>query len=145
MTLILANYPLPEQGPVHVHLSFEIVVTAKEAWRKVTRWLVMDVSIQMGTDPPTLVVGERSVWRFPVYIAFPGSGRVGTVGEVDVDAGTGELLDAPRRQTEMTHRAKKLAENLPPFKVMEVSPEYLSSWRVPTIKLLDDDSGEAEE
>jgi hypothetical protein len=67
------------------------------------------------------------------------------VGEVEVDAVTGELLEAERRQAEMQERGKKLAENLPPFKVRELPPEYLASWRVPTVELPDDDSGETEE
>ncbi len=41
---------------------------------------------------PRLVVGEPVVWRFDVDLSLPNFGRVATMGEIDVDASTAEVL-----------------------------------------------------
>ena len=43
-------------------------------------------------DTPTLVIAERAVWRVPVLLTSPSRGVIGTVGSVDVDAQSGELI-----------------------------------------------------
>ena len=93
MTIILTNVTLPERGQVAINLSFEIKVTAEEAKRKVTWWLREEVSMLIYGETPTLVVGERPVWRVPAWIAFPSTGPLGEVGTAEVNADTGEMLN----------------------------------------------------
>ncbi len=131
MTIILENYTLPEKGPVEikVNLAFEIKVTAEEARRLVNRWLIDHMSLQMGGDPPTLVVGQRAVWRVPTYITFPHTGRFGVVGAVEVDVETGELLHLMESRAEMIRRLEEeVKPRLPPYQpgVRHVPPEYLA-------------------
>lgn len=138
MTIILDSYAIPERGRVEVRVnaSFEIKVTAEEAQRRVDRWLLEHVSTQMGADPPTLVVGERVVWRVPAYISFPHSGRAGVVAALEVDVETGEMNNTPERQAEIEQRAQEIAARQPPFRLKEVPPEYRAR-NVPPAPILD--------
>lgn len=128
MTIILDNYAVPEKGPVKVNLSFEIKVTAEEARRKVNRWLLNEVSYMIGAEPPTLVVAARTVWRVPAWIGFPSVGRVGTIGTVDVDVETGEMIDPPGCKVEIErYLEKEVKPRLPPYKPGRgTSSEYLA-------------------
>jgi hypothetical protein len=139
MTIIL-DYNLPEKGPVTVNLAFEIKVTAEEARRKVNRWLILDVSTQMGARTPTLVVtGQRAAWRVPVWLSFPSTGPAGMVGEVDVDIETGEMLDLSDHKVEIEKRATEIASRLPPFKTKEVPPEYLAKNVPPAPEIVEEE------
>jgi len=81
MTIILEQSTIPEIGTFEIHKTVNIQVSAKQAQRKVDTWLLNEVSYMMGAEEPTLVIGERTVWRVPAYFSAPGAGRVGTVGK----------------------------------------------------------------
>ena len=107
---------VPPQG---AHVAIRIDVTAQAnitpfvARQSVTRIVVREISMQLLGDTPELVVGERLCWSVPAVLTSPGRGLVGRVGEIAVDATTGELLvddDAVRR---MTEAARRLAERIP--------------------------------
>jgi hypothetical protein len=92
--LILKSYDIPEKGKkveFNVNFSLDINVTAKEAKLQAGLWLHQNVSHLITTDPPTLVIDERVVWRVPAWIGFPHTGRVDVVGTIDVDVETGEM------------------------------------------------------
>jgi hypothetical protein len=132
MTIILDQYTIPEQGSFEIRQTVDIAFTAKQAQRKVDTWLLNEVSMMMGAEAPTLVVGARTVWRVPCRFTAPHVGRVGTVGEVDVDAKTGEMYDSFAKKELIIDCAKKLAKKLPPFQVREVPDEYLGKNLQPT-------------
>jgi hypothetical protein len=132
MTIILDQYIVPEQGTFEIRQTVIITITAEQARRQVGRWLLNEVSMMMGAEAPTLVVGERTVWRVPVRFTAPHVGRVGTVGALDVDTQTGELYDTTAVKQSILHCAKLLAEKLPPFLVREISSEYLAKDLQPT-------------
>ena len=142
MTIILDNYVIPEKGKVELKASFEIKVTSEEARRKVNRWLLEFVSTQMGGESPTLIVGERVVWRVPAYISFPHTGRAGVAGYVDVDVETGEMNNTPERQAEIEKFAAEIAKQQPPFKLREASVEYLAKNIPPAKNLIITDKGD---
>lgn len=127
MTVVIENYVAPEKGQVDINIqrSFEIKITAEEARRKVNRWLIEFVSIQMGADEPTLVLAERAVWRVPAHISFPQVGHAGIVGTVEVDVETGEMNDPEDKIVEMKRRGQEIARRLPPFKPIPVPPEFV--------------------
>jgi hypothetical protein len=132
MTIILEHYPIPDSGSFEIRKTVQITISATQARRKVDEWLLLEVSMMMGADPPTLVVGERIVWRVPARFTAPHVGRLGTVGEVDVDAQTGDLHDLAAAKEASLSCAKKLAKTLPPFRVKETPPEYLATHLPPT-------------
>ena len=126
MTLILDNITIPEQGllEVKLNLTVEIKVTAEQARKKVDHWLMDQVSLLMGAEPPALVAGTRVVWRVPVFITFPHVGKAGIAGVIDVNVETGEMNNTPERKAEIERCAAQIAQRQPPFKLMEVSEEY---------------------
>jgi hypothetical protein len=87
-------------GPVTAGRELDITVTvrahievdAETARRKATGWLVSEVGNLLMGDAPALVIGERAVWRVPVLLTSPSQGIIGTVGSVDVDAQSGQVL-----------------------------------------------------
>ncbi len=142
MTIILDPYTIPEKGLVELNVKrlFEIKVTAAEARRKVDRWLLNEVSHLMGAEAPTLVVGERVIWRVPAWISFPHVGRAGVVGTVDVDVTTGEMTNTPARKADIERQAEAVAARQPPYRPRETPEKYLAKnvSPIPKLHILDD-------
>ena len=132
MTIILEQSTIPETGTFEIHKTVNIQVSAKQAQRKVDTWLLNEVSYMMGAEEPTLVIGERTVWRVPCRFTAPHVGRVGKVGDVDIDAETGEIYNIRKAKAAILCCARGLAKNLPPFRVREVPEEYLAQNLQPT-------------
>jgi hypothetical protein len=126
--LILKSYDIPEKGKVEFNVNFtlDINVTAKEAKLQAGLWLHQNVSHLIATDPPTLVIGERVVWRIPAWIGFPHTGRVDVVGEIDVDVETGEMGDLDEKKAEILRRLEDLKPRVPLYKPPQLNSEYLA-------------------
>ena len=135
MTILLEPYTLPEQGTVQldIHRTFEIKVTAEQARCQVNRWLFTEVSCMMGARMPTLVVGERVVWRVPAVLTAAHVGEVGIVGEIDVDVQHGKMDNTPARIIELQACGSELGKKLPPYTSRgEVPPQYVAKDFQPT-------------
>lgn len=137
MTIILEPFTLPKKGKVNLKVdrSFDIKVTAEEARRKVQRWLVDEVSLLLGADEPTLVVGDRVVWRVPAWLGLPHTGRIGVVGTVEVDVTTGEMTNSPACKADLERRSEELAAHQPPFQPKKAPKTYLAQG-VPPVPVL---------
>ena len=114
MTIILDRYTIPEQGAFEIRAAVQINVTAIQAQCLVNRFLMDEVSHLLVAAAPDLVVGERTRWRVPVWIGFPGQGRH-AVGVLEIDTQTGVFIDQGLHVAEIKQRAMTVAENLPPF------------------------------
>jgi hypothetical protein len=118
MTIKMPGVPLPSGATVdiHVHVTAPVNITPFVAQQKVTSFVVREISDRMRGELPELVVGDRLCWSVPVVLTSPSRGVVGTVGNVLVDAATGELLLDPDTVQRMTDDADRLAERsvLPP-------------------------------
>jgi hypothetical protein len=88
-------------------------VSASAAQRKVTRFVVREISTQLLADPPIFKPGVSSSWVVPVMLTSPSRGIVGKVGEIAVDSKTGELLVDPDTVRRMSDDARQLAERSP--------------------------------
>jgi len=145
MAIILEPYTLPAKGMVEVKLerSFEIKISAEEARRQVNHWLHHEVSYLIRAETPTLVIGEQTVvWRVPARLAFPDTGRLGTVGAVEVDVATGVMNNTPECKAEIERRAEALAAKLPPYQPKTNVPEpFLPKHVPPAPKLILDENG----
>ena len=75
-----------------VQLSADIYISAVTARRKVNGFLASQVGNLLLADDASLTIGERITWRVPVDLTAPGQGRIGRVGDIDVDIDSGELL-----------------------------------------------------
>ncbi len=115
MSVILQQRDLPRgQVRVDIRIEADLNVSAFVARRKVTGYLLDHVSDHMAGDEPSLVVdGERFLWRVPVYLAVLPRGRLGQVGNIDVDAQNGQLLVTKELIEEMHCHARTLVESPP--------------------------------
>jgi hypothetical protein len=98
---------------IHVHVSATVNITAFVARQKVTGFVIMNVGDRLRGDEPELIVGDRLAWSVPVVLTSPTRGVVGKVGEVRVDATTGELLVEQDTVQRMSDDADRLAERSP--------------------------------
>jgi hypothetical protein len=103
---------LPEQAEVKIELSLtaRVSVTDGVAQRKVSKLLLDRVGNLLYGERPSLVVGQRLLWRVPVWLGLPTVGPVGQVGTLDVDAQTGEILFTQQVLTEIAERGDALAK-----------------------------------
>ena len=117
MSIVLERYSVPDVGrlSLSVEVSAEIKVSAAEARRKVTGFVLNQLSyLAVGDRQPELVVGERVFWRVGVHHTLPGFDSVGRIGTIDVDVETGELLPVSEEELEeMRRRARTLAAGYP--------------------------------
>ena len=106
----LQDVQLCEQETVNLHvLPPRVLLSAADARRKVSRFVLDEISYLMGGEQPTLVKLDRLYWRVPVVLTSPTQGTVGTAGFIDVDAETGDLKTTPTLVEELTRNAHALA------------------------------------
>lgn len=94
MVIALTQPQETENLQLEVNISTTLGITAEQARRKVTRFLMDNVSMFLSPSSPLLVVKtqEQIWWRFPIGLNLGQHGYLGQVGEINVDAYTGELL-----------------------------------------------------
>ena len=105
----LERLDLDEKQAVSLHiLPPRVRIPAAVARRKVNVFVCNEISYLMGGRDPDLVAGNPVVWRVPVVLTFPDHGAVGTVGTVEVNAETGELLTSLTLIEEIRRNAQAL-------------------------------------
>jgi hypothetical protein len=107
--------PWPEEGTLRVEAQFssEIKVSPTLARRRANGFLGTEVTMMVLAGQPVLVVGDRPIWRIPACLHLPGLGEVATIGSVDVDALTGQVIKPADDQiTAIRDRANALAARL---------------------------------
>jgi len=99
------------QVDVTIRVSAKLNVTQVAARRKINVFVLDEIGTGLGGDTPTLVVqNDRLCWRVPIMLALVPHGHVGQVGQIDVDAQTGEILaDDELVQTIADHAQRLLA------------------------------------
>lgn len=117
MNVLLKDQTIPETGVLTLsfYQTVPINVSAAEAQRRVSRFVHREISSQMHGEMPTLVLGQRASWQVPVHLTFPSFGDVGCVGEILVDAESGELQVTPDLIAEIERRAQNLAARFTSF------------------------------
>ena len=97
------------QVDVTVHVSATLNITQVAARRKVNVFALNEIGTGLGGDTPTLVIHhDRICWRVPVILALPPKGRLGQVGQIDVDAQTGEILADEQLIHDIADHAERL-------------------------------------
>ncbi len=126
MTIILERYSIPDTGAFEIRQHVTLAISAEQARRLVNRFLLMDVSTMLAAETPDLVIGERTIWRVPVWIGFLHQGRY-DVGTLDVDAQTGVILDQDESVAAIRARATEIARTLPAYRPNpNIAVEYLA-------------------
>jgi len=112
MALEMEAIALPEQAEVKIELSLtaRVNVTDAIAQRKVSKLLLDRVGNLLYGERPNLVVGQRLLWRVPIWLGLPTVGPVGQIGTLDVDTQTGEILFTQQVLTEIAERGDALAK-----------------------------------
>jgi hypothetical protein len=112
MANVILELETPETGffALDIQRTMQIVVSAAEAQKRVTRYVCLNLSNQMHGGTAVLVAAVRGVWRVPIHLTFPTHGDVGVVGTIDVDVETGELLVDDHLIKELEQHATTLAQ-----------------------------------
>lgn len=86
--------PLPSDADVEVSVKIHtsLNITRHVARQKVNVQLALHCGQSFALEEPELQVGERVCWRVPVWVTHPTKGKVACIGDVRVDAQTGEVL-----------------------------------------------------
>jgi len=98
---------------IKVEMTARANITAFGAQRKVTPFVISEVSNQLCGDTPDWHVGERLCWSVPVMLTSPVKGGMGHVGEILGDANTGELLADADTVERIAANAERLAQRSP--------------------------------
>ncbi len=94
MSTQITPLPLPPEADVEVSVRIHtpLNITRHVAGQKVNAQLVLHCGQNFMVEEPELHVGERVYWRVPVWVTHPAKGSVACIGEIRVDAQTGEVL-----------------------------------------------------
>lgn len=111
----LNTLTIPKTGhlQIDIHLSAEVNVTATIARRKVNAFLATHVGNLLLADEPLLTLGQRIMWRVPVDLTAPPTGRLGRVGEIDVDVENGDLMVNEAQISRIRDHAHRLVTGSP--------------------------------
>jgi len=95
-----------------VQAPSQVQISAFVARQKVNVLMLEQVSNLLLASEPTLEPAPDGNWRWrvPVDLTFPTRGRVGCVGEVEVDARYGEVHYDDALLARITDEAKRLAQ-----------------------------------
>lgn len=112
MSLEIQALTLPAKAEVKIALSLtaQVNVTDVVAQRQVSKLLLDEVGNLLYGEKPSLFVGQRLLWRVPVWLASSKRGPLGQVGALDVDAQTGEILYTQDLLDEIAERGRALAQ-----------------------------------
>jgi hypothetical protein len=115
MTVHLPGLVPPEGATVsiHIELTSQVNITPYVAKQKVNVFVRTEISSQLRAATPELRVGERLCWSVPIELVSPGRGVIGRVGELLVDAETGEVLAESESVGRIAANAEDLARRSP--------------------------------
>ena len=92
-TIVPAGTDVEVEIKIHTRLN----ISAYVAKQKVNMCLALHCGQSFCVDEPVLQVGQRLSWLVPVWLSTPQNGRQAKIGELAVDAQTGEVLEAGER------------------------------------------------
>lgn len=109
MEVAVPDLGLPEKATVvvDIHVAATINVTAPVAQQRVNRYLTMEVGNLLYAGNPQFVVTDRLTWRMPILLGAARRGCLGKVGDVSVDAQTGEILTETMTPVEVMEAGAK--------------------------------------
>jgi hypothetical protein len=115
MAVNIQGVQVPEGATVDINIKMtaQANITAFVARQKVTQFVISEISNQLCADTPDLNVGDRLCWSVPVVLTSPAKGVVGRVGEIRVDAETGEMLADADTIERIAANAEHLAQRSP--------------------------------
>lgn len=103
--------PLPlrlAEVEINVRIRTTMNITPVVARRKVNVLMLEKVGNLLHGGSPALFLKDRIYWRVPVILSTPSQGQVGQVGDIDVDAETGEMMMDNRLLEDIAEHARRL-------------------------------------
>jgi hypothetical protein len=100
------------QVNISINISATLNVTAYTAKRKANVFVLNRIGTGLFGAEPQLVVTDKVIcWRVPIFLSTASHGRLGQVGQIDIDAQTGEVLADDNTLIEITDHAERLADH----------------------------------
>ena len=111
MSVTLKNLSIPTGGrlEIDIKVSAQVNFSALAARRKISRFVLSQISNLLHGGEPELVVAKRICWRVPIILSLPARGDIGSVGTIDVDVETGQILAGPEHIERIAKHAEDLA------------------------------------
>lgn len=110
-TIFVTSDTSQQSSPIHLdlHVQTTLQITAEDARRLVNRTLIPALGTGLVAQMPELVInGNQASWRVPVVLSLPGFGNLGQVGNIHIDAQTGNLQSSAATQKEIIQHARRL-------------------------------------
>ena len=116
MAVNLSSSMVPAGGDVEVEIKIHtrLHISSYVAKQKTNVCLALRCGQSFYVDEPILQVEERVTWLVPVWLSTPQEGRKTKIGELLVDAQTGEVLEEGERCRELKRIANALLHTSPP-------------------------------
>ena len=104
--------PETDRWQVTIHVQ-AAVIDPEVARRKANVWLLINAGNLLGAVNPELVLGDPLLWRFDVRLSMPQLDRPGfgvrrRIGQIHLDAVTGEVMASPTLVDELRAAADAL-------------------------------------
>ena len=109
-----AMIPTGVEVEVDIKIHTRLNISSYIAKQKANVCLALHCGQSFCVDDPILQVAERVVWLVPVWLSPPQAGRKAKIGELVVDAQTGEVLDSGDRCRVLQQMANTLLGTSPP-------------------------------
>ncbi|MFN8486866.1 MAG: hypothetical protein U0350_04685 [Caldilineaceae bacterium] len=109
----------PQEGSLRVetpHLVVETPVSPDSARRRANRYLGTYVAMALRADNPMLVLeNDQPIWRMSMDLHLQALGKVATMGAIEVNALTREVIPLTQVQIKQIHeRANAIVSRLTP-------------------------------
>ncbi len=98
---------------VEIKIHTRLNISPYVAKQKANMCLALHCGQSFCIDEPILQVGERIAWLVPVWLSTPQEGRKTKIGELIVDAQTGEVLESGERCRVLRQIANALLHTMP--------------------------------
>ncbi len=92
-----AGVPTGTDVEVEIKIHTRLNISAYVAKQKANVCLALHCGQSFCVDEPVLQMGQRIFWLVPVWLSTPQGGHQAKIGELAVDAQTGEVLEAGER------------------------------------------------
>ena len=116
ITVTLNSQTITSPTPFHfnLHVAATLQIDATAARRLVTRQVIAKLSTGLAACEPELAIrGEQLIWRVPISLSLPEMGELGQVGDIEVDAQTGEILSGAAEREQILQHAHRLYTGSP--------------------------------
>ena len=98
----------PPKLHIAVHIDTE-VLNPEVARRKANVWLLLYAGNLLRAANPELILADGLLWRYDVLLTAPHRGTIGKIGQIHVQAITGEVVATASLSKELIENAETLA------------------------------------